>query len=137
MPASAPIIEAQALTKHYGDFTAVAGIDFHVQKGECFGILGPNGAGKTTTVRMIQAVSPLTSGTLTVLGHDITRRVRGMFDKFIPRDMDGDGDIDFVSTRGNSDPYDGVFWLERVRTRKPVQRFTPARAKESKEVTLP
>jgi lipooligosaccharide transport system ATP-binding protein len=73
MTPAPPIIAAQALTKHYGDFTAVAGIDFEVQKGECFGVLGPNGAGKTTTVRMIQAVSPLTSGTLTVLGHDVTR----------------------------------------------------------------
>ncbi len=72
MSASAPIIEAQALTKRYGDLVAVDGIDFEVHKGECFGVLGPNGAGKTTTVRMVQAVSPLTSGSLRVLGHDIT-----------------------------------------------------------------
>ncbi len=72
MTASAqqPIIEAQALTKRYGNLTAVNAIDFTVHKGECFGVLGPNGAGKTTTVRMIQSVSPLTSGTLTVLGHN-------------------------------------------------------------------
>jgi len=70
---SAPIIQAQALTKQYGTFTAVAGIDFQVQPGECFGILGPNGAGKTTTVRMVQSVSPLTSGSLQVLGHDAAR----------------------------------------------------------------
>lgn len=69
--------------------------------------------------------------------HDISRRKRGMFDKFIARDMDDDGDIDFVSTRGNSDPYDGVFWLEQVRTREPQLRFTPARKNESKEVPLP
>jgi len=68
-----PIIEAQALTKRYGTFTAVDGIDFVVHPGECFGVLGPNGAGKTTTVRMIQAVSPLTAGSLQVLGFDVTR----------------------------------------------------------------
>ena len=69
--------------------------------------------------------------------HDISRRVRGMFDKFIPRDMDGDGDIDFVSTRGNSDPYDGVFWLEQVRSADPLAAFQPARERESPELPLP
>jgi hypothetical protein len=69
--------------------------------------------------------------------HDISRRRRGMFDQFVPRDMDRDGDIDFVSTRGNSSIYDGVFWLEQVRTAAPVASFTQARSKESPEVPLP
>jgi lipooligosaccharide transport system ATP-binding protein len=63
-----PLIEARGLTKRFGDFTAVDGIDFEVRRGETFGFLGPNGAGKTSTMRMIGAVSPLTSGTLEVLG---------------------------------------------------------------------
>jgi lipooligosaccharide transport system ATP-binding protein len=62
------IVSARGLTKKYGDFTAVDGIDFEIQEGECFGFLGPNGAGKTTTVRMIHCVSPVTAGTLTVDG---------------------------------------------------------------------
>jgi lipooligosaccharide transport system ATP-binding protein len=65
-----PLIEAHGLTKRFGDFTAVDGIDFAVERGETFGFLGPNGAGKTSTMRMISAVSPVTSGTLRVLGHD-------------------------------------------------------------------
>jgi lipooligosaccharide transport system ATP-binding protein len=65
-----PLIEARGLTKRFGDFTAVDGIDFEVRRGETFGFLGPNGAGKTSTMRMIGAVSPLTSGTLQVLGLD-------------------------------------------------------------------
>lgn len=69
--------------------------------------------------------------------HDISRRIRGMFDQFVPIDLDKDGDIDFASTRGNSHPYDGVFWLEQVRTKEPVKRFTPAREKESREMGLP
>jgi hypothetical protein len=69
--------------------------------------------------------------------HDISRRKRGMYDKFIARDMDGDGDIDFVSTRGNSVPFDGVFWLEQVRTREPVASFERARAEDSEEMPLP
>ena len=64
------LIEARGLTKHYGNFTAVDGIDFDVMRGECFGFLGPNGAGKTTTIRMICCVSPVTDGHLRVLGMD-------------------------------------------------------------------
>jgi hypothetical protein len=69
--------------------------------------------------------------------HDVSRRKRGMFDQFIARDLDGDGDMDLLSTRGNSAPYDGVFWLEQVRTTKPTPRFTAARSLESEEVGLP
>ncbi len=64
------IIAASDLVKQYGSQTAVDGIGFQVRKGELFGFLGPNGAGKTTTMRMIQCISPRTSGTLTVLGMD-------------------------------------------------------------------
>ena len=69
--------------------------------------------------------------------HDISRRKRGMYDKFVARDLDGDGDLDFIGTRGNSAPYDGVFWLEQVRTDEPVANFTAARDNESGEMPLP
>ncbi len=69
--------------------------------------------------------------------HDVSRRKRGMFDKFIAHDMDGDGDVDFVGTRGNSYPYDGVFWLEQVRSAAPGVRFVKARAVDSVEMGLP
>ncbi len=65
-----PVIAARQLTKTYGDFTAVAGIDFEVAPGESFGLLGPNGAGKSTTMRMVGAVSTRTSGELSILGLD-------------------------------------------------------------------
>jgi lipooligosaccharide transport system ATP-binding protein len=67
---SAPLIEARGLTKKFGDFVAVDGIDFAISPGETFGFLGPNGAGKTSTMRMIACVSPLSGGSLTVLGLD-------------------------------------------------------------------
>ena len=67
MPA---LIHAHDLTKKFGDFVAVDGINFAVEEGESFGFLGPNGAGKTSTMRMIGAVSPITSGSLSVLGLD-------------------------------------------------------------------
>ena len=69
--------------------------------------------------------------------HDISRTKRGMYDGFVARDMDGDGDIDFVGTRGNSGNFDGVFWMEQVRTREPRKAFTPARVKESEQMPLP
>ena len=69
--------------------------------------------------------------------HDISRRVRGMFDQFIARDMDGDGDIDLVGTRGNSGAFDGVFWLEQVRSNTPRAAFSPARSGESRALPLP
>jgi len=69
--------------------------------------------------------------------HDISRRKRGMFDKFVAMDMDEDGDLDFVSTRGNSIPYDGVFWLEQVRSPEAVPSFERARQTDSEEVPLP
>lgn len=69
--------------------------------------------------------------------HDISRRKRGMFDKFIARDMDNDGDLDFVGTRGNSAPFDGVFWLEQQRSSQAVQVFAPARSNDSEEMPLP
>lgn len=68
--------------------------------------------------------------------HDISRRKRGMFDKFIPMDLDQDGDIDFLSTRGNSVPYDGVFWLEQLRSQQPTKAFLKARTTDSEEVSL-
>lgn len=69
--------------------------------------------------------------------HDISRRKRGMFDKFIARDMDADGDMDFVSTRGNSGQLDGVFWLEQVRSKEPRAAFTAARLNDSQSMPLP
>ncbi len=60
-----------------------------------------------------------------------------MFDKFVPRDMDGDGDADFVATRGNSAPYDGVFWLEQVRSTDPRPSFERAREADRQEARLP
>ncbi|HET7735008.1 MAG TPA: ABC transporter ATP-binding protein [Nocardioidaceae bacterium] len=70
LPGAGPLIQARGLVKRFGDFTAVDGIDVEVARGEAFGFLGPNGAGKSSTMRMIGCVSPVTEGTLRVLGHD-------------------------------------------------------------------
>ncbi len=64
------MIRADGLTKSFGEFEAVKGIDLDVRRGEAFGFLGPNGAGKSSTMRMIAAVSPITGGSLRILGMD-------------------------------------------------------------------
>jgi lipooligosaccharide transport system ATP-binding protein len=75
-PRPDPMVRARGLRKTYparrGDsaFTAVHGIDFDVRRGETFGFLGPNGAGKSSTMRMIGCVSPVSGGTLRILGLD-------------------------------------------------------------------
>ena len=68
MPGPEILIRAHDLTKRFGDFVAVDGIDFEVRRGEAFGFLGPNGAGKSSTMRMIGCVSPPSGGELSVLG---------------------------------------------------------------------
>ncbi len=82
-------IDAQALTRRFGSFTAVDAITFHVEPGEVFGFLGANGAGKTTAIRMLIGVLEPTSGRATVAGYDlktqseqVRRRIGYMSQKF-------------------------------------------------------
>jgi lipooligosaccharide transport system ATP-binding protein len=70
MPGGPALVVASGLTKRFGTFTAVDGIDFEVRQGEAFGFLGPNGAGKSSTMRMVGCVSPITAGSLTIFGLD-------------------------------------------------------------------
>ncbi|RME51053.1 MAG: ABC transporter ATP-binding protein [Caldilineae bacterium] len=68
------VIETHNLTKKYGDFTAVDGLNLQVRAGEVFGILGPNGSGKTTTILMLLGLTEPTSGSVQVLGFDPVRQ---------------------------------------------------------------
>ena len=63
-------IEVDSLSKSYGSFTAVDGINLKVEKGKIFGFLGPNGAGKTTTMKMLTTLIPPSSGKMSILGID-------------------------------------------------------------------
>ena len=67
------MIQLAGLTKRYGDFTAVAGMDLSVRRGELFGLLGPNGAGKTTTLRMIAGILQPTAGSVAIDGISLAR----------------------------------------------------------------
>ena len=68
------VIEAQGLTKCFGDFTAVDHISFTVQSGEVVGYLGPNGSGKTTTIRILLGLLRPTEGRAQILGYDVVRQ---------------------------------------------------------------
>jgi ABC-type multidrug transport system ATPase subunit len=69
-PAEAAI-SADQLVRRFGDFTAVNGVSFRVEKGEIFGFLGPNGSGKTTVIKMLTGLLPLSSGSAWVEGLDV------------------------------------------------------------------
>ncbi|MBI3274443.1 MAG: ABC transporter ATP-binding protein [Methylocystis sp.] len=68
-----PAVQAERLTKHYGETIAVAGISFSLAQGSVTGLLGGNGAGKTTTIGMIMGLIEPTGGTIHAFGHDIVR----------------------------------------------------------------
>ncbi len=89
------VIEVEGLTKQFGQFIAVDGITFQIEKGEIFGLLGPNGAGKTTTIRCLLTLSRPTSGTARVCGYDVQKqasRVRELCG-YVPQGVSVDGDL--------------------------------------------
>ncbi len=67
------VLEASGLTKRFGDVIAVDGLSLSVSRGEIFGLVGPDGSGKTTAMRLLTGVMPVTSGSATVLGVEVTR----------------------------------------------------------------
>ncbi len=67
------ILEVQNLSKKYGDFAAVKGINFDIREGEIFSLLGPNGAGKTTTISMLSTLYTPSGGDATIGGHSVTK----------------------------------------------------------------
>ena len=94
VPADAAV-SAREVTKRFGERTAVAGIDFEVEPGICFGFLGPNGAGKTTTMKMIYGLATVDSGELTVLGMDARRERRRIKSRLgvVPQETNLDADL--------------------------------------------
>ena len=93
--AEAPAVQARGLLKRYGDITAVAGIDFDVHAGECFGFLGPNGAGKTSTMKAIYGLAHVDGGELRVLGLDARTKRREIKARIgvVPQEQNLDGEL--------------------------------------------
>lgn len=113
MNSAAPIIRARNLSKRFGDFEAVRGIDFEVEAGRCIGLLGPNGAGKTTTMRMIRGLSTVTGGQLEVFGVRVQDLARADVARIglVPQDNNLDPDL---SVRMNLEVYGAYFGLARA-----------------------
>ncbi len=70
-------VTVSELTKAYGSFEALRGVDFEIETGEVFGLLGPNGAGKTTTVEILEGYRSRDAGAVSVLGEDPQQAGRG------------------------------------------------------------
>lgn len=122
MPDDLPLVHARGLTKRFGDFTAVDGIDVDVHRGEAFGFLGPNGAGKSSTMRMIGCVSPPTAGSLSVLGRDPQRdgpEIRARIG-VVPQDDTLDMEL---TVRENLLVYGRYFGLSRDVVRERAERL--------------
>ncbi|MEV1116842.1 ATP-binding cassette domain-containing protein [Actinosynnema sp. NPDC049800] len=111
------LVHANGLTKHFGSFEAVRGIDVEVSKGEAFGFLGPNGAGKSSTMRMVSCVSPRTGGDLRVLGLDPDTdgpRIRARIG-VVPQQDNLDTEL---TVRQNLQVYGRYFGLSRAAVRE-------------------
>jgi ABC-2 type transport system ATP-binding protein len=87
------ILQTQALTKSFGNFTAVDQLTISIEAGDIFGLVGPNGAGKTTVIKMLTTLLPSTGGNASIDGHDITReaaKVRRVIG-YVPQLLSADG----------------------------------------------
>jgi lipooligosaccharide transport system ATP-binding protein len=112
-----PLVRAAGLTKRFGGFEAVGGIDLDVRRGEAFGFLGPNGAGKSSTMRMIACVSPRSGGELTVLGMDPNvdgPKIRARLG-VVPQTDNLDNEL---TVRQNLQVYGRFFGLSRAHVRR-------------------
>ena len=119
---AAPAIEAHALTRRFGRFTAVDGIELAVAPGELFGLLGPNGAGKTTLIRMLSGLTTITSGEARVAGIDVgrdpaaVRRAIGVVPQALTSDLD-------LTGFENLDIFARFFEVPRARRRPRIEEL--------------
>lgn len=90
-----PAIETNALTRRFGNFTAVDHIDLCVRPGEIFGLLGPNGAGKSTTIKMFTTLLPPTSGSARIAGFDVAQSPMEIRKRigYVPQMLSADGSL--------------------------------------------
>lgn len=95
-----PIIETRDLTKTYGPYRAVSGLNIRVEAGEIFGFLGPNGAGKTTTLLMLLGLTRPSKGAASVCGLDPSRRPREIKKRvgYLPENVGFYGDMTAIES---------------------------------------
>jgi ABC-2 type transport system ATP-binding protein len=118
------LIDAENLTKKFGDLTAVDSLTLHVDEGEVFGFLGPNGAGKTTTIRMLCCLISKTSGTAKIGDYEIGNRtdqpkIRGMIG-LVP---DSVGLYEELSAYDNLDFYGRYYKVDASKRKERIEYF--------------
>jgi ABC-2 type transport system ATP-binding protein len=89
------VVQATALTRQFGDLTAVDRATLSVGRGEIFGMIGPNGAGKSTLIKMLTTLLPPTSGTATIAGYDIVAQPAAVRRQigYVPQQLSADGSL--------------------------------------------
>jgi len=118
------MIDAENLTKKFGNLTAVEDLTFHVDEGEIFGFLGPNGAGKTTTVRMLCCLISKTSGTAKIADYEIGNDADSMkIRKIIGLVPDNVGLYDGLSAYDNLDFYGKLYDCTETQRKENIEKF--------------
>ena len=118
------IIDAENLTKKFGNTTAVEGLTLHVDEGEVFGFLGPNGAGKTTTVRMLCCLISKTSGTANVAGYEVGNEADALkIRKLVGFVPDNVGLYEDLTAYENLDYYGKLYKCSESQRKENIQRF--------------
>jgi ABC-2 type transport system ATP-binding protein len=118
-------VEVQNLTKRFGDFCAVDGLNFSVNHGEIFGLLGPNGAGKSTLLRMLTTLVVPTSGVAKVNGHDVVHASNEVRKSIgvIPQAMTSDLDL---TAEENMSIYAKLYSIPRQKSRRVIGELLAA-----------
>ena len=118
------MIETEALTKRFGDLTAVDGVTLRVEEGEVFGFLGPNGAGKTTMVRMLCCLISKTSGRARVAGYEVGNEADSLkIRKLLGLVPDNVGLYDDLSAYDNLDFYGRLYDCTEAQRKENIKRF--------------
>ena len=118
------MIDAENLTRKFGDLTAVDSLTFHIKEGEVFGFLGPNGAGKTTTMRMLSCLISKTSGEASIAGYDVSdeedslkiRKIIGL----LPENV---GLYDDITAYKNLDFYGKLYECTETQRKENVEHY--------------
>jgi len=118
------LIDAENLTRKFGDLTAVDKLTFHIKEGEVFGFLGPNGAGKTTTMRILACLISKTKGEARIAGYDVSdeadslkiRKIVG----FLPENV---GLYDDLTAYKNLDFYGKLYECSETQRKENIEHF--------------
>ena len=118
------MIDAENLTKKFGELTAVDELTLHVEEGEIFGFLGPNGAGKTTTMRMLSCLISKTSGEARIAGYDVNDKADSLkIRKIIGLLPENVGLYDDLTAYKNLDFYGKLYECSETQRKQNIEHF--------------